>query len=66
MEKEIALKTVLLATKDDINVLKEDINELKILIEKSSKEHFKWMFIFFIPLYLTLLGFILANLLKIF
>lgn len=61
IEKEIAQKTASLASKEDISVLKEDINELKVLIEKSGKEHFKWMFIFFIPLYLTLLGLILAN-----
>ncbi len=51
--------------KKDVLATKEDISRLEILIERSSKENIKWMIIFFIPLYLTLLGFILTNIDKI-
>ena len=52
--------------KKDVLATKEDISRLEILLEKSAKENLKWMVIFFIPLYLTLLGFILANIDRLF
>jgi len=46
-----------LATKEDISLLKHDIANLK-------SEILKWMFGMFIPLYLTIVGLIITLLLK--
>jgi len=52
---EVNLK--LLATKEDISLLKLDISNLK-------SEILKWMVGLFIPLYLTIVGLIITMLLK--
>ena len=46
-----------LATKEDISLLKQDISNLK-------SEILKWMVGMFIPLYLTIIGLIITILLK--
>ena len=46
-----------LATKEDISLLKQDISNLK-------SEILKWMVGMFIPLYLTIIGLIITLLLK--
>ena len=46
-----------LATKEDISLLKQDIANLK-------SEMLKWMIGLFIPLYLTIIGLIITLLLK--
>jgi hypothetical protein len=59
IKEEVQDSSKLLATKLDLNALKEDIVDLRVSIASTKAELIKWMFIFWIGQVAVTFGFIL-------
>ena len=53
-----------LSTKEDITELKLEIGSIKLEVANNNTDILKWMIGMFVPLYLTIIGLIIALLLK--
>jgi len=53
-----------LSTKEDITELKLEIGSIKLEVANNNTDILKWMIGMFVPLYLTIIGLIIAILLK--
>ena len=64
IKEEFVDHSKILATKEDISKLKEDILEVRAMVANSKAEIIKWMFIFWIGQATVTFGFILLFLKK--
>ena len=64
IKDEVKTQSNILATKEDIALLKQDINNVELKIAETRADMIKWMFIFWIGQVAVTFGFILLFLKK--